>query len=64
LWDLFVAASVFNRKFDCVVCVGNSLTHELEEQEVSSALGSMYHVLGEEGVVIIQIRNIPKLIRD
>ena len=54
----------FNRKFDCVVCVGNSLTHELEEQGVSSALESMYHVLGEEGVVIVQIRNIQKLIRD
>jgi len=55
---------VFNRKFDCVVCVGNSLTHELEEQGVASALESMYSVLRGEGVVIVQIRNIPKLIRD
>ena len=54
----------FNRKFDCVVCVGNSLTHELEEQGVLSALESMHQVLKEEGVVIVQIRNIPKLIRD
>jgi len=55
---------MFNRKFDCVVCVGNSLTLELEEKGVSSALESMYQVLGEEGVAIIQIRNIPKLIGD
>jgi glycine/sarcosine N-methyltransferase len=54
----------FNRKFDCIVCVGNSLTHELEEQGVSSALESMNHVLGEKGLVIIQIRNTPKLIRN
>jgi glycine/sarcosine N-methyltransferase len=55
---------VFNRKFDCVVCVGNSLTHELDDQGVVSALKCMYNVLGDEGVVIIQIRNIPKLVRD
>ena len=55
---------VFNRKFDCVVCVGNSLTHELEEQGVASALKSMYSVLREEGVTVVQIRNIPKLVRD
>ena len=55
---------VFNRKFDCIVCIGNSLTHELEEQGVSTALKSMCKVLVEEGVVIVQIRNIPKLIRD
>jgi ubiquinone/menaquinone biosynthesis C-methylase UbiE len=54
----------FNRKFDCVVCIGNSLTHELEEQGLSSALKSMYQVLDEKGVAIVQIRNIPKMIRD
>lgn len=55
---------LFNRKFDCIICVGNSLTHELEENGVSSALQSMYDVLDEDGTVIIQIRNIPKLVRD
>ncbi len=62
--DFKKLTEAFNRKFDCVVCVGNSLTHELEKQGVSSALESIYHVLNEEGVVIVQIRNIPKLIRD
>jgi ubiquinone/menaquinone biosynthesis C-methylase UbiE len=57
-------SEVFNRKFDCVVCVGNSLTHELEEQGVASAVESMYSVLREEGVAVVQIRNIPKLVRD
>jgi ubiquinone/menaquinone biosynthesis C-methylase UbiE len=55
---------VFNRKFDCVVCIGNSLTHELEEQGAASALENMYSVLCGKGVVIVQIRNIPKLVRD
>lgn len=55
---------VFDHKFDCVVCVGNSLTHELEDQSVVSALESMYNILNDEGVVIVQIRNIPKLVKD
>jgi ubiquinone/menaquinone biosynthesis C-methylase UbiE len=55
---------VFDRKFDCVVCVGNSLTHELEEQGVTSAVESMYSILREDSVAIVQIRNIPKLVRD
>ncbi len=55
---------VFNQKFDCVVCIGNSLTHELEEQGLVSALMSMYNVLSETGLVILQMTNIPKLIRD
>ncbi len=55
---------VFDRKFDCVVCVGNSLTHELDDQDVASALESMYNALADKGVVIIQIRNLPKLFED
>jgi glycine/sarcosine N-methyltransferase len=54
----------FNQKFGCVVCVGNSLTHELQDTDVLSALKSMYNVLNEAGVVIIQVRNMPKLVRD
>ena len=55
---------VFNHKFDCIVCVGNSLTHELEEQGLYSALRSMFNILCENGLVIIQMTNIPKLIKD
>ena len=55
---------VFNQKFDCVVCVGNSLIHELEEQGLLSALKSMYNVLSEKGLVVIQLTNISKLVRD
>jgi hypothetical protein len=47
-----------------VGCVGNSLTHELEDQGVASALENLYNVLNDEGVVIVQIRNIPKLVKD
>jgi ubiquinone/menaquinone biosynthesis C-methylase UbiE len=62
--DFTKLPEMFNRKFDCIVCVGNSLTHELQDTDVLSALESMYNVLGEEGVVILQVRNIPKLVQD
>ena len=57
-------ADVFDKKFDCVVCLGNSLNHELEEKGILSALRSMYDVLRNKGVVIIQIRNLPKLVKE
>lgn len=56
--------NVFDKKFDCVICLTNSLIHELEEQGLLSALTSMYNVLSEKGIVIIEMTNIAKLIRD
>ncbi len=55
---------VFDQKFDCVICWGNSLSHELQEKDILSALRSMYGVLRDEGVIIIQIRNLPKWVRE
>ena len=55
---------VFDRKFDCVVCLGNSLNHELKDRGMLSALRSMYDVLRDKGVVIVQIRNLPKLVEE
>ena len=55
---------VFDKKFDCVVCVGNSLNHELEEKGILAALRSMYDVLRNEGVIIIDIRNLPRWFKE
>jgi glycine/sarcosine N-methyltransferase len=55
---------VFDKKFDCVVCLGNSLNHELEEKRILSALRSMYNVSRKKSVVIIQIRNLPKWVKE
>jgi ubiquinone/menaquinone biosynthesis C-methylase UbiE len=62
--DFKKLTSVFDKKFDCVICWGNSLNHELREKGILSALLSMYNVLRNGGVVIIQIRNLPKLVRE
>lgn len=55
---------VFDKKFDCVGCLGNSLNHELKDKGMLSALRSMYDVLRDKGVVIIHMRNLPKLIKE
>jgi len=62
--DFKKLTSVFDKKFDCVICWGNSLNHELKEKGILSALLSIYNVLRNRGVVIIQIRNLPKLVRE
>jgi ubiquinone/menaquinone biosynthesis C-methylase UbiE len=59
--DFKKLTKVFDREFDCVVCLGNSLNHELTERGMLSALKSMYGVLRNEGLIIIQIRNLPRL---
>jgi glycine/sarcosine N-methyltransferase len=55
--------SVFGEKFDCVVCLG-SLNHELKDKGMLSALRSMYNVLKDRGVVVVEIRNLPKLVEE
>lgn len=62
--DFKKLTNVFDKKFDCVVCVGNSLNHELKENNIQSALRSMYDVLRCKGIAIIQIRNLPKLVKE
>ena len=62
--DFKKLTKTFERKFDCVVCWGNSLGHELGEKGILSALRGMYGVLRKGGIVIIQIRNLPKWVRE
>ncbi len=50
----------FDKKFDCVVCWGNSLNHEPEDG-IKKALATMFSVLNDNGCLIIEIRNLPKL---
>jgi ubiquinone/menaquinone biosynthesis C-methylase UbiE len=62
--DFKKLTDVFDREFDCVVCWGNSLNHELKERGILSALRSMYDVLRDRGPIIVQIRNLPKLVKE
>jgi len=62
--DFKKLTDAFDKKFDCVVCLGSSLNHELKDKSMLSALRSMYNALRNKGVVIIQTRNLPKLIKE
>ncbi len=53
--------SHLSEKFDAVLCMGNSLPHMSTDEDVKAALQSMYNVLGETGVLIVEIRNFNQL---
>jgi glycine/sarcosine N-methyltransferase len=54
---------VFADRFDCVMCLG-SLNHELKDKGMLAALRSMCGVLKDKGVVVVGIRNLPKLVEE
>ena len=43
----------FDRRFDCVLCLGTSLPQLLDESDILAALRSMRSMLAESGVLII-----------
>ncbi len=48
---------IFKRKFDSVICVGNSLPHLLSVKDLKTAIMSFYNILNEKSLLIIQQRN-------
>ncbi len=52
------------RYFDGVYCIGNTLVHLNQEDQVAQAIRSFHTVLKEDGVLILQILNYEKVIKD
>jgi len=52
-----------NQKFDSLICLGNSLPHVLNEEEMVSTLKDFKNVLKPGGKIIIQNRNFDKIIK-
>ena len=52
------------RKFDAVICIGNSLPHLLSQRELDSAMRSIKRVIAPGGVFVSQIRNYARILRD
>lgn len=50
--------------FDAVICIGNSLPLAGDDSEVEAAIGGMYDVLAPGGVLVIQNRNMDKMLRE
>ncbi len=54
----------FGKRFDAVICVGNSLPHLLTDEDLTLALNEMSEVLNENGILILEQRNYDKLLKD
>lgn len=50
--------------FDGVYCIGNTLVHLNQQDQVAQAIQSFQTVLKEDGVLILQILNYEKVIKD
>jgi len=52
------------RRFDAVLCIGNSLPHLLTQRELDRAMRSIKKTLAPGGVFISQVRNYERILRD
>ena len=43
----------WNRKFDMIICMSNSLNHMLQDNDTIEALNSMYEQLNVDGILVI-----------
>ncbi|MFH0816910.1 MAG: class I SAM-dependent methyltransferase [Methanobacteriota archaeon] len=58
--DFKKLTDAFDKKFDCVICWGNSLNHESEDG-INMVLASMFSILNDDGCLLVEIRNLPKM---
>ena len=53
-----------SRKFDCVISMGNSITHEQSDENLLKALCAMREALTTKGICIIHMEDFDELCRD
>ena len=64
LCDVKEMSRVLDRRYDCVISMGNSLPHEFGDDNLLKSLKNMYDVLRKSGSCIIHIENYDLLYRD
>lgn len=52
-----------NKKFDCIICIGNSLVHLDNEEEINDFLKECFECLNSGGKLVIQIVNYDRIIK-
>ena len=62
--DVKQAASTLDKRYDCVLSMGNSLPHEFGDKNLLAALGNMYELLNADGTCVIHIENYDQLYED
>lgn len=50
-------------KFDVVVCIGNSLVHLDNKEEIENLIKKLYSILNQQGVLILQIVNYDRILK-
>jgi glycine/sarcosine N-methyltransferase len=56
--------SVIDRRFDAVICIGNSLPLAGSDEQVRAALAGMYKMVDDGGLLVLQNRNMDKMERE
>jgi len=51
-------------KFDLIFCIGNSLVHLDNKDEIKKVINKLYNLLNKDGVLIIQIINYDRIIQN
>jgi SAM-dependent methyltransferase len=59
-----VKALATEKKYDCVLSMGNSLPHEFGDKNLSKAMKNMYDALNPGGICIIHMENYDRLYED
>lgn len=57
-------SKTYSKTFDAVLCIGNSLSHILNNKDLQKSLDQMYKVLNKNGVLIIHLRNYQKMLKE
>jgi glycine/sarcosine N-methyltransferase len=52
------------RKFDAILCLGNSQPHLLNQEDLNAALENFFELLNPQGRVVIQILNYHKILTE
>ena len=62
LSDMLNINKVVSRRFDCVFCIGNSIVHLKNLNDISSAINKIKYTLNNNGVLLLQIINFERVL--
>jgi SAM-dependent methyltransferase len=62
--DVKQASGSIEKRYDCVLSMGNSLPHEFGDENLLAALGNMHEMLNDGGICIIHMENYDLLYED
>ncbi len=61
--DMKKIDSLGENTYDGIICIGNSLVHLNNTDEIKEVLNKMYNLLSDDGVVILQIVNYDRILK-